>query len=495
MRWTDLHRSLLPSALAHRDFLSLNLASAFSPRAAWIVALIAFLVYTSTMARDVTWSNYGADGGELIAASMTLGVAHPPGYPLYILIGRVFGQLPFGTVAARYTLLSALAGAAAIGLAVKCMTMRRSTIRSRIDRPAFFLALAIGLSFTVTPLIWGQAIIAEVYTLNLLLVALFVWSILAERSPVFIGLTFGLAVSGHLTGLLLFPLALWRVGKSGLPRFAYGAALGLVPFLLLPLLAASGSPVAWGEFDSLGDWWWLVSGSLYRPNLLGLPLSMWPERFVAWLNPDVLVPVIIWLFIAASTVWRTRRGLDRRPLALLVTAALYVVYAFTNRPQDSAVLLLPAVLLAAIIIGRGPVHVIGWKIWLLPPIMLVLALMVRPIPDDDSPRSTALAELTQVPANALVLTPGDETFSTLSYLRYVENVRPDIIVVDENMFQFDWYRARKAREHPNLWFPVVDELEQFIFHNRSQRSVCWLTFSSQSSPTCIQASKLGTPID
>ena len=69
-----------------------------------VTAGLAMLVYLFTIAPDLTWANYGGDGGELITASVTLGIPHPPGYPLYLLAGKIASYLPVGTIAYRYNL-------------------------------------------------------------------------------------------------------------------------------------------------------------------------------------------------------------------------------------------------------------------------------------------------------------------------------------------------------------------------------------------------------
>ena len=76
-------------------------------------SLLAFLaplvVYIITLAREITF----VDSGELSAVAAGLGIAHPPGYPLFTLLGRLFTLLPFGTVAFRVGLLSAFTTALA----------------------------------------------------------------------------------------------------------------------------------------------------------------------------------------------------------------------------------------------------------------------------------------------------------------------------------------------------------------------------------------------
>src|SRR6478672_57766 len=62
--------------------------------------------YAYTLAPGVTWANDGADSGDLIAATATLGVAHPTGYPTYLLLARLFQLIPLGDLALRSTIFS-----------------------------------------------------------------------------------------------------------------------------------------------------------------------------------------------------------------------------------------------------------------------------------------------------------------------------------------------------------------------------------------------------
>ncbi|MBL6983191.1 MAG: DUF2723 domain-containing protein [Anaerolineales bacterium] len=80
----------------------------------WLLPIILLItlgiVYSLTLAPDLTWANRGADGGDLITAAATGGVAHPPGYPTYLTLARLFQMLPVGTVAFRTNILSMVCG-------------------------------------------------------------------------------------------------------------------------------------------------------------------------------------------------------------------------------------------------------------------------------------------------------------------------------------------------------------------------------------------------
>jgi len=80
--------------------------------AAWVAALVALWVYVSTLSPTVAWVNQGEDSGDLLVAAATLGIPHPTGYPLFVLLGRVVSLIPIGAVAFRINLVAAVAGAA-----------------------------------------------------------------------------------------------------------------------------------------------------------------------------------------------------------------------------------------------------------------------------------------------------------------------------------------------------------------------------------------------
>src|SRR5437763_2956790 len=82
-----------------------------------LAVAIPLAVYTATLAPSITWRHGGADSGELAAAVARGAVPHPPGYPLYLLLGRLaYLTFPLAEPAARLNLLSALCVALAAGL-------------------------------------------------------------------------------------------------------------------------------------------------------------------------------------------------------------------------------------------------------------------------------------------------------------------------------------------------------------------------------------------
>ncbi len=162
--------------------------------------VIAGLVYLLTLAPDLTWANHGADGGELITAAFTLGIPHPPGYPTYVILGKLFLLWPFGTAAYRLNLFSAVCVATSVAISSQFSAMSSQQV-GKGDAP---VVAALCLAFA--PLVWGQAVITEVYGLNLLLVAALVWALWTKRPSWLVGLFLGLSLTTHLTSWLLLPM-------------------------------------------------------------------------------------------------------------------------------------------------------------------------------------------------------------------------------------------------------------------------------------------------
>ena len=184
---------------------------------AGIIFLVSFLVYYNTMAPTVSFW----DCGEFIATSHTLGVPHPPGSPLFLIIGRVFSMIPFSPdIAFRVNLISVFVSALAVMLLyliiVKVIAHWRGGIKENSDVIiAFGGALVGALTFAFTDSHWFNAVEAEVYSMSTFFTAIVVWLILHwseraeeqgnERYILIIAYMIGLAIGIHLLNLLALP--------------------------------------------------------------------------------------------------------------------------------------------------------------------------------------------------------------------------------------------------------------------------------------------------
>jgi hypothetical protein len=267
------------------------------------------------------------------------------------------------------------------------------------------------------------------------------------------------------------------------PKLFLGILIGLTPFLFLPLLTRSGSPIVWSRPDTIDGWWWQVSGRIYRPNVFAVPPSQWPGRLVAWDRFTLVQITLLVLPIVALGLSRKLSSERRKMGLLLATCLLYIIYALGYRSTDAVVFLLPGLLLLSIPLALG-LKRLGWASLALPLILIALNFNSQNLSQEPAVRDNAEKLLHLAPKNAILVTPGDQTIATLWYLHFVEDQRMDLTIVDQNMFQFNWYRERLGQIDPTLLHLDLDDLDGFRQQNQELRPICNIALVSQVTITC-----------
>jgi hypothetical protein len=406
------------------------------------VGLTAFLIYLFSLAPTLSWQ-HGTDGGDLITAASVLGVPHPPGYPLYVLVGHLWSLLPWpeGNLAFGFNVLSAV-----------CAAIAAATLAAAVIQwSSLFSGLLAGLTFAFGPAIWSQAIIAEVYAMNCLVLAALLFVVLARRPGG--GLLWSLSWSTHLTSIFFLPLAWWW-GKDRIKtnhdrwHILCSFLLGLSLFLVPPLLATRRPVINWGDPVTPARWWWLVSGALYRGYAFGLPLVALPGRLstLARLTVQHLTwPGVALCLWGIGRLWNRRRSFA---VVLLLTAFSVSLWSVGYNTTDSDLLLIPAWMIGAVILGLGEWelnHVsAAWRrlrwLALLIPIALVLSgWSEASLRGEWEAAAWGQIIMSEAPANALVYSATDAHTFALWYYRHAEQQRSDLTIVDQDMLGEEWY--------------------------------------------------------
>jgi hypothetical protein len=232
------------------------------------VFLIAAVVYFKTLSTTVVFW----DVGEFIASAVLLQVPHPPGSPLFILLGRIVSIIPFmADTAARVHSISAVGSALTISflylIAVKMVLRVRGEMKTGFDRVVVFGSSAVGaltLAFTTT--FWDNAIEAEVYGLSMLFVALILWLALrwyeradephSEKYLLLIAYLVGLSVGVHLLAVLaiffvltIYYFRMYEVNRTTAIQFGL---IGLaVFFVIYPGIVQMLPSMLDGEFKGI----------------------------------------------------------------------------------------------------------------------------------------------------------------------------------------------------------------------------------------------------
>jgi len=448
-------------------------------------ALVTFALYASGACPTI----YVGDSGELVAAAHTLGIPHPSGYPLYVLLGKLWTlALPIGSIAYRMSLFSAAAAALTVALVYGLLRTARSS------RPAALLAaLTLGASESF----WAEANVQRVYALNTLflvatLLVLLRWR--ESRSSRLLMLAFflaGLGAANH-TFMAIATLALAAFvavellrddappasrttrGLAAVARATVAFAIGLLPYLYLPLRSRADPALDWGDPETA------------RALFEVLARREFWER--AWIEtPRDLLPIVgDWLASIPNEITFAGAilavvGLFSRTLPSALRVALVIllavnVGAMALHGSRSDLFIwhryyIPSYVVSAILAGAGldaltrraPRH-FAWLVLVIP---LLLIANNRSQLDRSRYRVAddfARAVLESLPPGAHLAATDDNVLFALIYLHLVEGLRPDIHLVLQGVgkahlpqITFDPIRNPLFfTHHPNWNLPELD---------------------------------------
>src|SRR6266446_3897784 len=493
------------------------------------VFLAALLLYSWTLAPTVT----PTDSGELIVVAQGLGIAHPPGVPLWVMLAHLASLVPLGNVGVRINFSSALFAALAsamLTLVVAELIITASYLPKTKERGArkktrtagsvvdpvliFAPAVGAGLLMAFSRTLWSYATIAEVYTLNTLLI-LTVFFLMARwrrcivadqtniSSPITIhdswlyaaALVFGLALGVHhvTVGLILPALAILVYRTEGLEfftsrRLLYAALIsigGLVAVYAYLPFAASRSPVInWGNPRSLQEIWWHVTGRQYRvfltfsPSMMGTQFVEFCRMLLREFGPAWLPLSLVLAFAGLRSAFRQ----DRTSfwfLFFIVMADL--AYALSYEiAEDKDAYYLPTFISVAIAAGFG----MRWLIqlnavpkamalqktyWVAAAAVLLISATAFAAnwPFDDR-RHYFIAHdyaenlFSTIEPNGLLLTQDWQVAAPMFYEQEVEQRRTDVKVVDINLLRRSWYFDYLKRAHPGLVERSRDRIDAYV---------------------------------
>jgi hypothetical protein len=417
-----------------------------------------------------------ADAGEFQLVVARLGVAHPPGYPLYTLLGKGFTLLWPTDPLRGLNAFSALTGALTLAVVSRCV--RRACGDA-------WAGLAAALSLGVATSFWATATQASIRPLTALFAALCIDALLAYRAArlqdkpgtralIGFGLAFGFGITHHPS--LIWPGIAFLIYLTLLdPRLplrprrwlpALGAfALGFAPWVYLPLRAAAGATLAPPELATWPGFWDHVLARGFSGDLFYFrTLPALADRLAAFGN----VLAFQWQLAIPLAALGAALVIARRDLRLLALVGgafgLHVLVTMTYRAPQTVEYLAPAYVALAVGLGIG----LGWLREVVPgaggevaralaiSAVLVAALLTgaRNAPSylalahDDSTRAYAESVLEYAPPEAIVLAEWHHA-TPMWALQQVEGMRPDVEVI--------YVAPRGPQEAPERWIGYIDE--------------------------------------
>ncbi len=446
-----------------------------------LITIAAATLYFFTAARDIVVG----DTPELITAAATLGVAHPPGYPLFTMLGHVFSLLPFGSIPFRVNLVSVVCDSLAVGVVY---VIAEHLVRSRIA------AAIAALTLAANPTFWQWSLEAEVFPLNNLLAAVLIlllvfWHEEPSRTRFLIGAFFvaGLGLTNHQTIVLIGPafcFVLWRqreilrahpqVLLVGMVAFV----IGLVPYGYVLWAAARHPAYSWGNVSSLHDLIGLITRRSYGSTRLvntpgytgGAPWPRLAAFFISfgWLGGVLICAGAIeayrsrrwyswftflaFVFAGPFFVWITNLNLQSAPSALFVLQRFFLLSHVVLAPLMAFGVVLTAKMTARWwpILSRRLVTAVC-----LLAIGATVAMNYRRLDQSQNFVARRFAEdvMSQAQPRSVLLVTGDGFAFPLIYLQKVEHIGTNVTLIVLPMLLGEWYAKQLREEYADLIIP------------------------------------------
>lgn len=430
------------------------------------------------------------DDGYFIVAAYFAAGAHPPGYPLFTLLAHMATQVPMETVAFRVHAMNAVLGALA---AAAMWRFCRSLL---LDNAS---ALAAALAFGFSATFWSQSIIAEVYTLNVLLFFLVATRAIAwardqrRRSrpgALAMGLLYGLALSNHWPLTLLSTPALLFLAFPGarelLARWSAvlcGLAVGLLPYAWLIYRTHVVPQFSfYGPINGWSDFWYVVSREAYVQMDFS-PSAGWEDKllyagFVLRQTAEQFGPIGALFGLAGFFLqWRMWPWWVCCGLVMAYAGSTFVLIGLLGFDYDFlhriSFRVYPLISYGAVGVwlGLGMREVAGWaamhaRARIRPAVSgAALALLVAGItwlanaPANYRARDTwaedyARVLLETLPADSVLYANADTIIGPVGYLHWVQGLRPDLTLQSGHSFLFDGrlYRPYLEEQGPKRLF-------------------------------------------
>lgn len=449
--------------------------------------ILPLLVYSLTAARTIT--SYG-DNAELTTAAFNLDAAHPPGYPLYIMLGKLFTSIPIGSIAFRVNLLSCTLAALTIFFIYK--------IFRKLGLPALSSLIAsqiVALNYSL----WLYSITAEKYALNNLFAVIIIYltTLWAEKrkskenkkATTILYLTafiFGLAFSNHTSIILLAPglfYVFWVLDRSiiynKIIKLAPFFILGFTPFILLaysantphyPIFGIIPNPSRIFAYITRVDYGGLFSaGPNLIPNIEGIrELFFYYSKLV--FNCFTPVAPLLALYFAISSLIKKQTIFTSLSITLLSTVLLFPLF-FLRRAGiadlHSQGVIERFALLGMLILGitflLGLYQIISnylpkkkEPIFRIITLTLAIILFVSNYSSVNKKNfflshNYALNILNQVEPNSIIFTSDDMTIFSLMYFVNAEKIKPDITLINTDFLEIVAYQKELITYWPELF--------------------------------------------
>ena len=462
--------------------------------------LLTLLVYLKTLAPGV----YGFDSAELATGVFTQGIVHPPGYPLYLMIGKLFTFLPFRDVAYRLNIMSAFFASLTVVLLYQVIV---NIFENR------FVAWVSAFLFAISNYFWQMALIAEVYAPftaflagDLLILSL--WRKTGHRKYLLaFSFLYGLTLTMHTSGILFAPAFTWLILSASQWKRSHWPLVGvmfplflvgLMPIAYLSLRAGADPAIDYSriypgiDLTTISGLWWMVSGKAYAIFVFGYSWQEIPGEilhFGSYLWRNYLGIGVILGVVGIVRLWHKSPAWA---FGLLLMFIANVFFFVNYRVIDKDTMFLPAYLVWAVFIAGGLKvfdklleRTLDWdlpELWrkntgrILPVMFILLGLSLNwrwvDMSKADGFSLFAKGMISGAAPQSIVIAPWSSAV-VLEYYQVVENQRPDILIVNSSRLSVARYYElwKKGISHAEILEIISVEEVKFINQNIQHKTI------------------------
>jgi hypothetical protein len=456
------------------------------------VFVISASIYALTLCPTVEF----IDSGELAMACKYLGIAHPTGYPLYTILGRLAVMISRSRLILGVNIMSLLLTAFSSGVLFLLIWEVNNWFSGKIGwRSSISASAALFVAFS--PVWWAQSTTNEVYSLNLLLICLSILGFFKylEKSGkahgwlIFSAYSLGLSMTNHLSAVYLIPgfvlilsadLLKKRINIKTLMWLSIFFCLPITLYFFLPLRAAHSPFLNWGGVDD--------------PFFLFKHISGWQYRVWMFADADISVALnrlsyagklIInqfgWfgLILAALGIIPVFRRKPKPGIFAVSIVLLNLIYVINYQISDIDSYYLPIIIVISLFMASG-IFLVAKSItgytragrsirYLFAVILIIIPVSslsgnfhLSDRSEKTFARQGALDLLESMEPGGFALIENWDFYSPWLYLRFGEGTSPDKVLLDKELMRRSWYIDFIRRTHPGIYERSKREFEEFL---------------------------------
>ena len=466
------------------------------PRArisSYLIPLLSLLAVFSFYLSSMPASVYHGDDGETITDLCTLGIQHPPGYPLHTVLGKLFTFLPLGDVSYRVYIFSAFLSL--INFLLVYLFFLRFSHLAGIKSHTRLMSAAAGFIFSMGFTVWEQSIIAKggIYIFNLfftLLLTHIIYSIYLNPAGktkyiYMFSLVYALSLAHHhMSQEILLPLYAFFLFKAGAfknltPKNIMFSAVfffcGIFAYFYLPARADTAY-LNWGQPSNLDNFikvvsrWQYLRSELTR-SFAGSLQQVW--KFMSSISVEYAAAGVLFLLPGMAAIYRRSRNVFIY-LTGIILFFLAVTAVYLNLAKDRLFIMetyiTPVYFPLSIFMAAGIYHTCAWlnrKLKINAGIMIVIfsCALVGVQVYYGAPRLDKSSYFMaydynknmfdSLEQNSVLFLTGDGVVFPSWYLKYAKRYRPDITLVGSAVLPMKWVRDSISRQNPAVAVPKI----------------------------------------